>query len=170
MGLITRSLLGCATLAAAHSMAYAAEPTPVQADQKPVAAAKHVKAFSYAKVVVDDIDTLRKFYSEALGLTVALELAEGEGDQAFREVFLSVGPPPATQIVLIQYLKKPAPPPGELVIALTVDNVDATLASIVKGGGKVTVPAFTIPAHKLRMAYATDPGGHTLELMQPGVE
>lgn len=170
MGLLMRSALGCLALVAAHSTAHAYAPAPLQAAPAAQPAAVKVKAFAYVKLVVDDLDKLQKFYTETLGLTLAMQVAEGEGDQAFREAFLSIGQQPGTQIVLIQYLAKPAPPPGEALLALMVDDVDATLAAIVKGGGKVTVPAFTIAAHKLRMAYATDPGGHTIELMQTGVE
>ena len=127
-----------------------------------------VNAFAYAKVVVGDSDALSPFYTEALGLTAAMRVEEGEGDQAFVEHFLVAGPGPAPQIVLISYKNRPAPPVGEAILAVSVDDVDATLAAIEAAGGRTTVPAFDIPEHKMRMAYATDPEGHTIELMRVG--
>lgn len=127
-----------------------------------------VTAFAYAKVVVKDADALKSFYTEALGLTAAMRVEEGEGDQAFVEHFFVVGAGPAPQIVLISYKHRPAPPAGEVVLAVSVDDVDATLAAIEKAGGRITVPAFDIPEHNMRMAYAVDPEGHTLELLRVG--
>lgn len=125
-------------------------------------------SFAYAKVVVKDSDALRPFYTDALGLTAAMRIEEGEGDHAFVENFFSVGGGTRPQIVLISYTNQPAPAPGESIVALNVDDVDATLAAIAKHGGRTTVPAFDIPEHKLRMAYAADPEGHTIELMHMG--
>lgn len=127
-----------------------------------------VTAFAYAKVVVKDADALKSFYTDALGLTAAMRIEEGEGDHAFVEHFFVAGAGPAPQIVLISYTNRPVPTPGESVLAVSVDDVDATLAAIEQAGGRTTVPAFDIPAHKMRMAYALDPEGHTLELLHVG--
>lgn len=128
-----------------------------------------VAAFAYAKIVVKNADALLPFYTDALGLTAAMRIEEGEGEHAFVEHFLSVGADTPPQIVLISYASKPTPTPGESILALTVDDVDATLSAIEASGGTTTVPAFDIPAHKMRMAYAIDPEGHSIELMRIGV-
>lgn len=126
-----------------------------------------VTAFPFTKIMVADIAGLERFYLDVLGLGHVRRIEEGEGDHAFIEVFLSVGQHKGgAQLVLMQYLNQPAPPPGEALLALMVDDLDATVAAVQAGGGAVTVPAFTIEAHHLRMAYVTDPEGHTLELMQ----
>jgi len=126
-----------------------------------------VTSFAYAKVVVRDSDALKPFYTDAVGLTAGMRIEQGEGGHAFVENFFSAGAG-APQVVLISYPNQPAPPAGESVIALNVDDVDATLAAMEKAGGRITVPAFDIPDHKLRMAYAADPEGHILELMRTG--
>lgn len=128
-----------------------------------------VTAFAYAKVVVKDADALAPFYTRALGLTAAMRIEEGEGDHAFVEHFFSTGAGAPPQIVLISYLNKPAPAPGESILAVAVDDVDATLVAIEAAGGRTTVPAFDIPAHQMRMAYAIDPEGHSIELIRTGV-
>ncbi len=127
-----------------------------------------VTAFAYAKVVVRDSDALTPFYTEALGLTAAMRIEDGEGEHHFVEHFLSAGAGAPPQVVLISYADRPAPTPGEAILALAVDDVDATLRAIEGAGGRTTVPAFDIPEHHMRMAYATDPEGHTLELIKVG--
>jgi len=127
-----------------------------------------VTSFAYAKVVVKDSDALSAFYTEALGLTAAVRIEEGEGDHAFVEHFFSVGAAAPPQIVLISYKNRPAPAAGESIIALMVDDVDKTLEAIERAGGRTTVPAFNIAEHNMRMAYAADPEGHSIELMKVG--
>jgi predicted enzyme related to lactoylglutathione lyase len=127
-----------------------------------------VTAFAYAKVVVKDSDALTPFYTDALGLTAKIRIEEGEGDHAFVENFFSAGADAPPQIVLISYANQSPPGVGESIVALMVDDVDKTLAAIERAGGRTTVPAFDIAEHKMRMAYATDPEGHSIELMKVG--
>ena len=127
-----------------------------------------VTSFAYAKVVVSDSDALTSFYTDALGLTVAMRIEEGEGDHAFVENFLSTGAGAPPQIVLISYKNRPAPAAGESIVALAVDDVDKALEAINGAGGRTTVPAFDITEHQMRMAYAADPEGHGIELMKVG--
>jgi len=127
-----------------------------------------VTAFAYAKVVVSDSDALKPFYTDALGLTAAMRIEQGEGDHAFVENFFSAGVGAPPQIVLISYRNRPAPAAGESIVAVMVDDVDKTLEAIGLAGGQTTVSAFDIPEHKMRMAYAADPEGHSIELMKVG--
>lgn len=122
-----------------------------------------VKSVAFTKIMVRDLAAQERFYCGVLGFTPGHRLADGEGADAFSELVIALG---ASQIVLMQYLHKPAPVPGEAILGLMVDDVDETLAAIVAGGGAVAVPAVAIPAFKLRIAYAADPEGHMLELMQ----
>lgn len=125
-----------------------------------------VKSIAYAKIVVGDLDRLQSFYSEFLGLTLAMRIEEGEGDDAFAECFFAPGPQSPPQIVLIAYTNRPAPPRGEAVLALRVDSVDEIVASTCRGGGAIAVEAYDVPEHNIRMAYVTDPEGHLIELIQ----
>ncbi|MDD3799698.1 MAG: VOC family protein [Novosphingobium sp.] len=121
-----------------------------------------VTAIAYTKFAVSDSDAMREFYCTALGFNHGTRIEEGEGDNAFVENFIGVGP---QQVVLIAYKNRPAPAPGESYLALMVEDVDASLAAIEKAGGTITMPGLDIPEHKLRMGYATDPEGHVIELM-----
>ncbi len=114
-----------------------------------------VTSFAFAKVVVSDSDTLTSCYTNALGLTAAMRIEEGEGDHVLVENFLSTGEGTPPQIVLISYKNRPAPAVGESIVALTVDDVDKTLAAIEKADGRTTVPAFDIPEHHMRIRPST---------------
>ena len=127
-----------------------------------------VTAFAYAKTVVSDSDALKSFYTGALGFTAAIRIEEGEGDDRFVENFLSIGAGAAPQLVLISYAHRAAPAVGESIVAIVVDDVDGTLAAIERAGGRTTVPAFDVPEHQMRIAYAADPEGHSIELMKIG--
>ena len=127
-----------------------------------------VTAFAYAKTVVSDSDALTSFYTGALGFTAAIRIEDGEGDDRFVENFLSTGAGAAPQLVLISYANRAAPAVGESIVAIMVDDVDGTLAAIERAGGRTTVPAFNVPEHQMRMAYAADPEGHCIELIKIG--
>jgi predicted enzyme related to lactoylglutathione lyase len=126
-----------------------------------------VSSFPYTKIMVNDAASLERFYVDVLGLGHVRRIDEGAGEHAFIEIFLSAGKQQGgAQLVLMQYLNRPAPTPGEALLAFMVDDLHATVAAVQGADGGVTVPAFDIDAHHLRMAYVTDPEGHTLELMQ----
>jgi predicted enzyme related to lactoylglutathione lyase len=52
------------------------------------------------------------------------------------------------------------------IVASMADDVDKTRETITPACGQTMAPAFVIPEHKMRMAYAADPEEHTIELMK----
>jgi len=122
-------------------------------------------AFAAAKLVVADIDRLETFYCGALGFTVTARIADGEGAAQIREIFLGLGNAPS-QLALIHYVNLPAPQPGGAIVALMVDDIAATLASVLAHGGSDLSGVIDAPAYNLRLAFVADPEGHQLELMQ----
>jgi len=125
-----------------------------------------ILSFSFTRIVVKDAKALLVFYCDALGFTQALRVDHGEGDDAFVEYFLSIkqGMPP--QLVLMQYLHRDAPKPGEVVVALQVDDLDAALDVVIASEGKIAVPVQDIPEHGMRLSFVEDPEGHAIELIQ----
>lgn len=123
-----------------------------------------VTAFAAAKLKVSDIDGLERFYTSALGLAVTARIEEGEGPSHIREVFLAVGHAPA-QFALIKYVNQPLPPPGEAIVALAVNDLDAAIAAVVAHGGSDLTGPIEVPAHNLRLAFVADPEGHQIELL-----
>jgi len=122
-------------------------------------------AFALARFKVADLPGLEKFYTEALGFTVAMRVTEGEGEDELREIFLSLGGA-RPQFALLHYPNRPAPPPGEAVIAFVVDDLEASVDAVEAHGGTNVTGIVAVPNHNMKLAFVTDPEGHTVELMQ----
>jgi predicted enzyme related to lactoylglutathione lyase len=127
-----------------------------------------VTAFAYAKTVVSDSDALTSFYAGALGFTAAIRIEDGEGDNRFVENFLTTGAGGGPAACADNLCQPRCACVEESIVAVMVDDVDETLAAIERAGGRTTVPAFDVPEHHMRMAYAADPEGHSIELMKIG--
>ena len=132
---------------------------------RPPTGSAPVSGFAFTKLVVADLARLERFYCDALGMQVRARLDIAEKGWDLEELILVVGRS-QTLLNLIHYRDRPAPAPGEVVVGLSVDDLDATIAAAVAGGGSVAVEPVEIPEHKLRLAYVADPEGHLLELLQ----
>lgn len=121
-------------------------------------------AFAAAKIKVWDIAGLERFYTAALGFTVTARIEDGEGPSQIQEIFLAL-PGGAAQFALIKFVNLPMPEPGEALIALTVTDLDAAIASVLAHGGSDLTGPVEVPSHNLRVAIVTDPEGHQIELI-----
>ncbi|MCP1471671.1 catechol 2,3-dioxygenase-like lactoylglutathione lyase family enzyme [Sphingobium sp. OAS761] len=124
-----------------------------------------IKSFAFTKIIVADVKAMERFYCDTLGLTVAARIDINERGWDLEEVVLSVGGG-ATQLNLLQYRDRPAPPLGEAVVGLNVDDMDATIAAARAGGGALVTEPVEIPDHGIKICYVADPEGHLLELLQ----
>jgi lactoylglutathione lyase len=121
----------------------------------------------YVKLVVGDPEALAPFYCDVFGMRETRRIFKPEHVRPHLEIFLSAGE--VEQLVLMQYLNKPAPTPGEVRVALTVKDVDAVVAAAQVAGGSIILPAETLEEHNFRWATIADPEGHTIEVMQFGL-
>jgi lactoylglutathione lyase len=121
----------------------------------------------YVKLIVGDPEALAPFYSDVFGMREIRRIFKPEHIRPHLEIFMSAGE--TEQLVLMKYLNKPAPTPGEVRVAFTVKDVDAAVAAAQAAGGAVVLPAETLEEHNFRWATIADPEGHTLELMQFGL-
>jgi len=124
-----------------------------------------IKAFAFTKIIVADLDAMERFYCDTLGLKVAARIDVNERGWNLKEVVLSIGDG-TTQLNLLQYRDRPAPPLGEAVVGLSVEDMDAVIGTVVDAGGKLVTPPVEIPEHRLKICYVADPEGHLLELLQ----
>lgn len=83
------------------------------------------------------------------------------------EIYMSAGA--TAQLVLMQYLNRPTPAPGEARVAFTVKSVDDAVAAALAGGGTTVLAAETLEQYNFRWATIADPEGHMIELMQFGL-
>ncbi|MDD3798674.1 MAG: VOC family protein [Novosphingobium sp.] len=126
-----------------------------------------IKGFAFTKIIVADLAAMEKFYVDGLGLGVVTRIAVDETGWSLDETILSIGEGPGTHLNLLQYRNQPAPPTGEAVVGLAVEDIESVVAMAVAAGGKVTVPVQDVPGHAMRLAYVADPEGHLIELVEP---
>jgi len=124
--------------------------------------------FSFTKMVVADLTAMTRFYTEIMGLKVVLTFATGEGEYQLQEAILSrTGSYDGGHtLAVVQYLNRPPATPGEAIFGFTVEDVDATIAAVVGAGGALARPTRTIAEHGIKVAFATDPEGHLLEIVE----
>jgi catechol 2,3-dioxygenase-like lactoylglutathione lyase family enzyme len=125
-----------------------------------------IQGFAFTKIIVTDLTAMERFYCDVLGLGVVARIDVNERGWNLAELVLSVGGG-TTQLNLVQYRDRPAPPLGEAVVGLSVADMDAVIAAAVAGGGSLVTDPVEIPDHGLKICYIADPEGHLLELLQP---
>ncbi|MHB9130980.1 MAG: VOC family protein [Armatimonadota bacterium] len=119
------------------------------------------QGFHHLAFKAQDFDASVKFYTEGLGLTVALTWGEGEsravmldtGNGNYLEIFAGGSPQP--EGVLMHF-------------ALRTDDVDGAIQRAEAAGATVTIPPkdFTIPSEPptpVRLAFCTGPDGEVIE-------
>lgn len=124
------------------------------------------KNFVFTKVNVGDIDRLETFYTALFGMEVTARIAQGEGEAQMDERILTKPGTRGPQLILIAHPNRPLPAPGETVLGLMVDDLDAAFAQALEMGASVVHPITEVPEHKLRLAFVADPEGHVVELLQ----
>ena len=125
-----------------------------------------ITAYAFTKIIVADLAAMERFYCDTLGLRVQARIAVDKPGYVIRETVLVVGES-GTLLNLVQHLDRPCPAPGEAVVGLSVDDMDAVIDAATGAGGSVVAPPVDIPDHMLKIAYIADPEGHMLELLQP---
>jgi lactoylglutathione lyase len=125
-------------------------------------------AFSFTKIFVADRVAMEAFYTTVLGLKPGFRLVMGEGEDAFVEVQMTVngGQLEENSLMLVQYLNRAAPAPGEAAIGFTVEVIEETITAAEAAGGRVVAPVQTVSDHGIKAAYIADPEGHIIELLQ----
>lgn len=120
------------------------------------------------KIWASNIDAAERFYEKSLGLKrkVSLDIVSG-GMAAIERIMAipSVGTGGA-EIALVQYKHHEMPQAGPSVLLFMVENVEESLAAMIAGGGRCTVPVQEIAAHGVKIAFATDLDGNIIEIMQ----
>ena len=126
-----------------------------------------MQAFAFTKIVVADLDASEQFYRDVLGLKVVTRLTNPDGEYGQEESVMSVtGRNEGAQLLLIRYLNRPAPAPGEAWTGFAVTELEDLVARVEQGGGKVLIPVKEIAAYKMKVSVIADPEGHMVELFE----
>ncbi|MGW9131907.1 VOC family protein [Streptomyces sp. NPDC055681] len=123
--------------------------------------------FHFTKILVTDPEAQFAFYSSVLGMAEKYRVRNGEGDNALEEIIMTPAGGGDPTLVLLHYLNRPKPTPGEAVLGFSVPDLEATVRQAVAAGGTVAVPPKAMPEFGISVAFVLDPEGHRLELIQP---
>lgn len=128
-------------------------------------------ALNATKLIVRDVEATERFY-RALGLQVVGRNVGGEDEVRQEQSWLSATEDAsAHMLILSRFPELPIPPepvyPGEVWLAFTVSDLDATTRTVEAAGGRVVRPGQDRPEHNVRAAVVSDPEGHFIELVEP---
>lgn len=126
----------------------------------------HDARFRFSKILVTDTEAQFAFYSAVLGMKEKYRFRHGEGDDALEEIIMTSAAGGDPTLVLLHYLNRPKPTPGEAVLGFNVPNLDDTVRRAVAAGGTLTEKPYEVPEFKIQVAFVLDPEGHRLELVQ----
>jgi len=122
--------------------------------------------FAFTKVHVTNLSKQTAFYCSVFGLTEKARLTVGTGADAFEEVILKTGRSDDSALVLLRYLKRDNPAPEGLILGFNVPDLHATVRQVTKHGGFIAEPAKEMAEHGVLVAFAKDPEGHLIEIVQ----
>lgn len=124
-------------------------------------------AFGFTKLVVEDLEAVRRFYGEAFGMVEVHRVSSDEHRYALDEAVLSLpGEPHAHSLLIVRYRRLPCPPSGAAWTGFVVADIVDTLAAVERLGGATEVPVHRNEDHGVLAAIASDPAGHLIELVQ----
>ncbi len=129
--------------------------------------AKRLSIFTFTKLVVDDLEKMAAFYGQVFELEQITRMQEAIGPDAIDEIILgTAGELTPGALILLRYVEKRRPPSGEVILGFTTRDLPALLDRVRAAGGGVHCDIRDFPDMKVRVAFATDPEGHLIELVE----
>ncbi|WP_413098249.1 VOC family protein [Streptomyces sp. Inha503] len=126
----------------------------------------HDARFHFSKILVTDTESQFAFYSSVLGMAEKYRFRHGEGDDTLEEIIMTSAGGGDPTLVLLHYLNRPKPAPGEAVLGFSVPDLEDTVRRAVEAGGTVAQPPVGVTEFAIKVAFVLDPEGHRLELVQ----
>jgi predicted enzyme related to lactoylglutathione lyase len=124
--------------------------------------------FGFAKLVVGDLDKSAKFYEAVAELKSQVRINTTIAGREITEIVYEATGKGGANFVLFAYHDTPKTPAGEMIIGFVTTDIAAFLERVRKNGGSVTVEPFeTSSAGAMKVAFAADPDGHVIEVIQP---
>ena len=123
-------------------------------------------SFNFAKLVVADLDKSADFYGAVFKLEELARVEDAINARPIHEVMYKPTQEGGATFVLLAFKDAPTPATGEAIIGFTVADLDQTLALVVDKGGQISDPVREMPHLGIRVAFAVDPEGHLLEIVQ----
>jgi predicted enzyme related to lactoylglutathione lyase len=118
----------------------------------------------FVKFTVGDLDESVAFWSAVLNQRETARFQLGEGDDAVEEAILGPADGPGQSLLLLQYLRRPAPAPSGTVTGFGVSSIEEVVAAVGEAGGTVLSPPRAVGG--VTVAVIADAAGHQVELVQ----
>lgn len=118
--------------------------------------------YGFTKIVVDDLESEFGFYTAVLGRVESIRY----DFDALAEIILSSADGTDQSLALLRYEDKAAPTPGSCVLGFHVTGIEDVVRCAEEAGGTVTARPKEMPEIDIKVAFARDPEGHVLELVE----
>jgi predicted enzyme related to lactoylglutathione lyase len=126
-----------------------------------------LSTFTFTKLVVGDLEKMAAFYGQAFELEQITRMQDAIGPDPIDEIMLGTGGALAPgALILLRYVENPPPQNGEVILGFTTGDLPALLDRVRAAGGGVHCDIRDFPDMKIRVAFATDPEGHLIELVE----
>jgi len=126
-----------------------------------------LSTFTFTKLVVDDLEKMAAFYGQVFELDQISRIQDAIGPDAIDQIILgTAGELTPGALILLRYLDERRPPSGEVILGFTTRDLPALQGRVRAAGGGVHCDIRDFPDMKVRVAFATDPEGHLIELVE----
>lgn len=126
-----------------------------------------LSTFTFTKLVVDDLEKMASFYGQVFELEQITRMQDAIGSDAIDEIILgTAGALTPGALILLRYVDERRPQNGEVILGFTTRDLPALLDRVRAAGGSVHCDIRDFPDMKVRVAFATDPEGHLIEIVE----
>lgn len=124
--------------------------------------------FGFTKIVVEDLDRIAAFYEQTMGFRQLQRVHDSVAGEPIEEIILVKGEGYGQGVPLIvwKWPSRSAPTESDAILGFQTDDLDALVERIVTAGGAIVDAPHDKPEHGVRVAFAKDPDGRLLELVQ----
>jgi predicted enzyme related to lactoylglutathione lyase len=126
-----------------------------------------LSTFTFTKLVVDDLEKMAAFYGQVFDLEQITRMQDAIGSDAIDEIILgTAGELTPGALILLHYVDERPARNGEVILGFTTRDLPALLDRVRAAGGGVHCDIRDFPDMNVRVAFATDPEGHLIEIVE----
>jgi len=121
---------------------------------------------TFTKLIVADLEKMAAFYQQAYGLEEIERIQSAIGTDPIHEIMLGKAGELTGVLVLLEFLEKPPPEQGEVILGFVTEDVEAVYAQVLACGGGIHAEIKQEPDSPYKVGFTTDPEGHLAESVQ----
>lgn len=125
-----------------------------------------VEQFGFTKLLVSDLEAAATFYKNVFSFTEMARVESTINGRKISEIMFNPQHPGGATFVLLKFTDVEKPSVDEVILGFISTDLEMTLAQIEASGGRITQPLKTMAEHGIKVAFATDPEGHLLEIVE----